>query len=98
MTFKMGFYRLQNEHFFQSERIVNDVTHMRQNVITRMVICDKCLSDVNVGEGVNFCRVSFLPLLCENARTGKTSNSVGFFFHIVTDMVHLKFVTSIVFI
>ena len=39
----MGFYRLQNEHYFNEERIVdtdvvNDFTCSRQSVITRVVI------------------------------------------------------------
>ena len=39
----MWFYRLQNEHYFTKERIVNadvvsDVTCMRQNDITRVVL------------------------------------------------------------
>ena len=39
----MGFYRLQNDYYFNRKRIVdmdvvNDVTSMRQSVITRVVI------------------------------------------------------------
>ena len=39
----MGFYRVQNDHYFNKKRIVdmdvvNDVTSTRQNVSTRMVI------------------------------------------------------------
>ena len=39
----MGFYRLQNEHYFNKKThfgtdVVNDFTCMRQSVITREVI------------------------------------------------------------
>ena len=43
MTLNMGFYRLQNENYFNKKRIidmnvVDEVTCTRQSVTTRMVI------------------------------------------------------------
>ena len=42
-SFQMGFYRLQNDHYFKKKRtvdmnVVNDVTSTRQSLITRVVI------------------------------------------------------------
>ena len=42
MTLSKGFYRLQKEHYFNKKivdtDVVNDVTRLRQSVITRVVI------------------------------------------------------------